>query len=97
MGVKYDAVKDNTIKIKHFRHSDFNEVIQQINNFLDRYFPRSEWEKEDDPLIEKGHRIIPLGIAHSTEVVPYTGAFGLIETRITYHAVLTYQIVDESE
>ena len=98
MGVKFEAIKDDTIKIKHFFGQDMEEIMEEIDSYLFSHtYERDEWEPEDAPLIEKKHRVIPLGITHSTEVIPYTGPFNSIETRINYHVVLTYKYVTADE
>lgn len=97
MGVKFDAVKDDKIFVKHFTDNDFDNLTKRINNFLNPFLPKFDWESPDTPLRDIGFRIVPLGIAHSTEVKPYTGNFGCIETSIWYHAIITYKKVEEDD
>ena len=93
MGVKFDAVKDDNIKVENFFADDMGKLMESINDFLSHEM--LDWDEETK--VDKGWRIVPLGITHSTEVEPYSGAFGMIETRITYHAVLLYKKVDDRE
>ena len=93
MGVKYDAVKDDKIKVTTFSGSSLAEVTEQMNKFLDH---KIEFDNEII-VADKGFRYVPLGIAHSTEVKTYTDKFGISDHHVTYHLVLTYKTVLNSD
>lgn len=98
MGVKFDAIKDDTIKIKEFTGLNLEDVMKRIDSYLFSHTcERMPFEPEDAPLRDTKRRVIPLGIAHSTEVIPYTGPFNSIETRVFYHVILTYKEVHDTE
>ena len=97
MGMKFEAIKDDKILVKKFSAQDLEEAMVRMNDFLSHTYERAEWQEPDEPLIEKGYRIVPLGIAHSTEVVPRSGSFGIIDARVWYHVILTYKKVEEDE
>ena len=90
MGVKFDAVKDDKIRVEHFWGDDMNEIMEQVDRFLSPTRERYEWQEPDAPLLDKGSRKIPLGISHSTEVIPHLNALNMLSTTTYYHLVLTY-------